>query len=199
MIIDLGCGPNKHEGAIGLDNVKLDGVDIVHDLLDFPYPFQASNADQVIISHVLEHFVIEDIIRIINEAGRMLKKDGSLMISTPHAFSPAAFGDPSHKTFFMYGTMYVFTTTYPYSYRKSFKLDHDWKMTRMWTTVNVFNEYFLERPSLLNKVLSKVLSEILNHILRTSRSMTLPDLAAKYLPVWLVTIHAQLQKVSDER
>ena len=39
-ILDLGCGDNKVEGAGGLDNVSLSGVDIVHDLLDFPYPIE---------------------------------------------------------------------------------------------------------------------------------------------------------------
>ena len=35
-IIDLGCGENKVIGSIGLDKVKLESVDIVHDLLSFP-------------------------------------------------------------------------------------------------------------------------------------------------------------------
>ena len=39
-ILDLGCGSVKAEGAVGLDNVGLPGVDIVHDLLDFPYPIE---------------------------------------------------------------------------------------------------------------------------------------------------------------
>ena len=39
-ILDLGCGSVKVEGAVGLDNVGIPGVDIVHDLLDFPYPIE---------------------------------------------------------------------------------------------------------------------------------------------------------------
>ena len=34
MILDLGCGEAKVEGAIGVDNVVLPTVDVVHDLLD---------------------------------------------------------------------------------------------------------------------------------------------------------------------
>ena len=38
--LDLGCGSLKVEGAVGLDNVSIPGVDIVHDLLDFPSPIE---------------------------------------------------------------------------------------------------------------------------------------------------------------
>ena len=31
-ILDLGCGDNKVEGAIGLDNIALSEVDIVHSI-----------------------------------------------------------------------------------------------------------------------------------------------------------------------
>lgn len=197
MIIDLGCGLNKHEGAIGVDNVKLDGVDVVHNLLDFPYPFQTSSADKIIISHVLEHFFLEDIIKIFNEVGRILKKDGSLIISVPHAFSVGALEDPGHKTFFTYETLYFFTKKHFASYRKDFCLQHNWQITRLWTTVNVFNHHFGE-PGLLNKILSKFFSKVLNGILRNSRSTTFPELVVKYLPVWLVNIHAHFKKVNDE-
>ena len=30
--IDVGCGSSKLDGFIGIDSLKLDGVDIVHDL-----------------------------------------------------------------------------------------------------------------------------------------------------------------------
>lgn len=45
MMVDLGCGNAKTVGAIGVDNVALPGVDVVHDLLDFPYPFDTGSAD----------------------------------------------------------------------------------------------------------------------------------------------------------
>ena len=38
--LDLGCGSLKVEGAVDLDNVSTPNVDIVHDLLDFPYPIE---------------------------------------------------------------------------------------------------------------------------------------------------------------
>ena len=44
-ILDLGCGKNKIKGSIGLDNVSLDDVDIVHDILNIPYPLEDNYFD----------------------------------------------------------------------------------------------------------------------------------------------------------
>ena len=48
-ILDLGCGDNKVEGAIGLDNIALSEVDIVHDLLNFPYPIKTNSFNTISI------------------------------------------------------------------------------------------------------------------------------------------------------
>ena len=77
-ILDLGCGYNKVEGAVGLDNIALTGVDIVHDLLHFPYPIKANSFDTIYLRHVIEHFNIDKINNIMNECYRILKKDGQL-------------------------------------------------------------------------------------------------------------------------
>ncbi|MHA1979217.1 MAG: hypothetical protein ACW98I_20110, partial [Candidatus Hodarchaeales archaeon] len=36
-ILDVGCGTEKIDGAIGIDRVKLDGIDIIHDLDKYPW------------------------------------------------------------------------------------------------------------------------------------------------------------------
>ncbi len=38
-ILDVGCGANKYEGAIGLDNNPRTAADVIHDLGQVPYPF----------------------------------------------------------------------------------------------------------------------------------------------------------------
>lgn len=56
--LNLGCGrdirPQK-EGWTNLDAVPLDGVDVVHDIVDLPYPFDDEAFEWVLASHVLEH------------------------------------------------------------------------------------------------------------------------------------------------
>ena len=38
MKIDFGCGKKKKDGFLGVDILKLEGVDLVHDLICFlPY------------------------------------------------------------------------------------------------------------------------------------------------------------------
>ena len=55
-ILDIGCGNVKVPSAVGLDNVDLANVDVVHDILDFPYPFDERYFDAIYLKHVIEHF-----------------------------------------------------------------------------------------------------------------------------------------------
>ena len=105
-ILDLGCGDNKVEGAVGLDNIAQTGVNIVHDLLHFPYPIESNEFDTIYLRHVIEHFNIDEINKIMNECYRILKKDGQLFINVPHVFSIAAFTDPTHKQYLTFGSGY---------------------------------------------------------------------------------------------
>ncbi|MBP7087682.1 MAG: methyltransferase domain-containing protein [Candidatus Omnitrophica bacterium] len=194
VIIDLGCGCNKHQGAIGVDNIKLAGVDIIHDLLDFPYPFNDESADEVILSHVLEHFYLKDIIKILDETGRILKKEGELTISVPHVFCSGAFMDPGHKSFFCYETLYYFTKEHTAYYRKDLKTKYNWEIKKLWTSVNFFNDHFGKITPLKRKI-SSFLTIIMNFILSNTTSKVLPDMLVKFSPFWLVNIHAKLHKV----
>lgn len=53
--LDIGCGASKTEGFIGMDVRPLPGVDIVHNLEKYPWPFDDETFDLVHASHVLEH------------------------------------------------------------------------------------------------------------------------------------------------
>ena len=195
LVIDLGCGRNKSKDAtIGVDSIKLDTVDIVHDLLDFPYPFTDESADEIILSHVLEHFCLSDIIKILDEAGRILKPQGNITISVPHVFSVGAAMDPGHKTVFTYETLYYFTESHLASYRKDLKTQCSWAIKRLWTSVSCFNDHFKEITPLKRKI-SSFFTLILNFILNRSKGKTFPDMVIKFSPFWLVSIHAKIQKV----
>src|SRR2546427_12270220 len=45
VILDLGCGARKVDGAFGIDIAALPGVDVVHDLERRPYRLPESGAD----------------------------------------------------------------------------------------------------------------------------------------------------------
>src|SRR4051812_23508639 len=97
-IIDLGCGRNKTEGAIGVDLRALPGVDIVHDLDLFPYPFGDNSADEIRMNHVLEH--VPEMMRVMEEIWRVLKPGGLLHIRVPHCTGMLAWKDPTHRRSF---------------------------------------------------------------------------------------------------
>ena len=112
-ILDLGCGKNKVIGSIGLDNVPLDGVDIIHDLLSIPYPLKDNSFDKIYLRNVLEHFLLEDINKILSECYRLLSPNGNLIITIPHAFSVAAYTDITHKSYFTFNSGKFFDKTHP--------------------------------------------------------------------------------------
>ena len=136
-ILDLGCGENKVPNSIGLDNVQLPGVDVEHDLLDFPYPFDNESIDKIYLRHVIEHFAIENINFIMNECNRILKNDGLLVITVPHVFSISAFSDPTHLSFFTFGSGHFW----------------DWKSYQLKKLNNCFS-YFIEKR--INKVINSL-------------------------------------------
>jgi len=97
--LDVGCGNLKVPGAIGVDFHKVEGVDVVHNLNKFPYPFKNQEFDVIYANHVLEH-LDAPLDRIIKELLRILKPNGVIKIEVPHALSVGAFADPTHKKFF---------------------------------------------------------------------------------------------------
>lgn len=100
-ILDIGCGNHKVPGAVGLDFVKIPGVDKVHNLNKFPYPFKDNSFDVIYANQVLEHLEA-DLDDIMNELCRICKPKGRIKITVPHALSVGAFSDPTHKKFFTY-------------------------------------------------------------------------------------------------
>ena len=93
-VLDVGCGKHKLPGSVGLDIVPLEGVDVVHDLNTFPYPFPDNSFDQIRLSHVIEH--IDSIIRTMEELHRVLRPGGQLEITTPHHTDASSWQDPTH-------------------------------------------------------------------------------------------------------
>lgn len=96
--IDLGCGHLKQPGFIGIDKKDIDGVDIVHDVENTPWPLPRDCASLVMASHLVEHInpANEGFIKFMNEAWRVLKYDGQFMIVTPYAGSIGYWSDPTH-------------------------------------------------------------------------------------------------------
>jgi SAM-dependent methyltransferase len=92
--LDIGCGKNKLPGSVGLDLVPLEGVDVVHDLNQYPYPFLENSFDYIRIIHVIEH--IQSILKTMEEVHRIARPGAEVEIVTPHYTDSSSWQDPSH-------------------------------------------------------------------------------------------------------
>jgi SAM-dependent methyltransferase len=94
--LDIGCGGNKQKGFVGLDMRNLDGVDIVHNLEEFPYPLPDGCCHNIIGSHIVEHIKPWLMLQFMDELWRLLKPEGSLALSMPYGVSEGFVQDPTH-------------------------------------------------------------------------------------------------------
>lgn len=105
--LNLGCGKLLRKGCVNLDSVKLPGVDVVHNLNKYPWPFKGSTFDEIHCDNVLEH--LEDIKKPLEEIWRISKNKGRIIIRVPIFPSIWAFSDPTHKSVYTFVTFNYFT------------------------------------------------------------------------------------------
>ncbi len=106
VIVELGCGPKKKPGRIGIDYLDLPNVDIVADMehgLGF-LPDQSVN--EIHCKSVLEH--IHHFELLLGEIVRVLKPDGKAYVFVPHFSNPYYYSDHTHKRFFGLYSFYYF-------------------------------------------------------------------------------------------
>jgi SAM-dependent methyltransferase len=105
--IDLACGANKKEGYIGVDFVETSDTDVIHDLNQYPWPFDDGSADEIHCSHYIEHIPHDidnedgrdGLIQFMDEVYRILKPGGKFHIIAPYYKNERAFGDPTHRRY----------------------------------------------------------------------------------------------------
>ena len=118
-ILELGSGnaPYKaknEEVVIHLDQAKLKGVDIIHNLNSYPWPFSKNEFDEVLCFMILEH--LDDYIKALEEIWKITKHKGIVKITVPFFPSMYAAIDPTHKHFFTYFTFDYFTVGHSFEY-----------------------------------------------------------------------------------
>jgi SAM-dependent methyltransferase len=106
-VLHVGCGGSKLLGAVGMDVLKLPGVDVVHDLDSMPWPIDASSVDVVYAHSVVEH--LSDIVAFSNEVWRVLRPGGRVIITVPYFRCVDSFTDITHKHFFTSKSFDYFT------------------------------------------------------------------------------------------
>ena len=104
--LNLGCGRDIKKGYINIDQSKLDGVDVVHDLNKYPWPFQKNYFDEIYARDAIEH--LKDIFKVMNEINRISKPGAIVKLIVPYWHSSAAFY-PNHHYFFNVDGLKLFT------------------------------------------------------------------------------------------
>jgi hypothetical protein len=132
--VDLACGQRKKEGFIGIDRAQMEGVDILHDLFTFPWPFENNEIYEFRAEHFVEHLPMDingrdGLFQFMEEVWRCLMPGGTIEIIAPYFMSRAAWQDPTHRRaitdltfhYFMHEVMEV-TKIEHYAPKCNFKL-----------------------------------------------------------------------------
>ncbi|RYC30483.1 hypothetical protein D3273_18270 [Lichenibacterium minor] len=106
MKYNLGCGSDYRFGWINCDKYPDSEPDLVMDLESFPWPIADDSAEEVLLSHVLEHLgghsnVFLDVMR---ELYRICRPSARIVIRVPDPRHDDYFSDPTHQRPILPGT-----------------------------------------------------------------------------------------------
>ena len=98
-VLELGCGPKKQVGgAIGIDMLDTDAVDIVGEAVAVLRRFPAASVARIHSFHFFEH--VPDLDALLVETARVLEDGGTMEVVVPHFSNPYFYSDPTHRAFF---------------------------------------------------------------------------------------------------
>lgn len=145
-VLHIGPGKKSLPGAVTIDILALPGVQVVHNLDVFPWPFHDSEFDLIFAHNVFEH--LSDQIAVMQEMWRILKPKGRIVITVPYFRSVDAFTDPTHKHFFTSRSLDYYLHSgglaeYEYTNKKFIKKGfwYGWPQRSQNPLVNVFKRF----------------------------------------------------------
>jgi hypothetical protein len=155
--LNLGCGKDIKDGYVNLDSVKLPGIDIVHNLDKYPWPFKNNEFDEIEGYMILEH--LDSIIKPLEEIWRISKNKAIIKIKVPLFPSIYSVSDPTHKQFFTYFTFNYFTENDNLNYYSKARFNILQRGFRFsWNKFLNFPSIFMNRfPKLYSRYLSSIL------------------------------------------
>jgi SAM-dependent methyltransferase len=107
-VLDVGSGRDRSlPGAVTVDRVADTGPDVVHDLDQYPWPFETSRFDTIVCKEVIEH--LADVVRAMEEIHRIGRPGARVHITTPHFSCANSFTDPTHRHHLGYFSFDYFT------------------------------------------------------------------------------------------
>jgi len=158
-ILDLGCGLNKHKSdnpddeVIGLDYVKLPGVDIVQDLED-GIPLPDNSIDMIVSYFAIGH--VKNFFQLMDEIWRVGKPGAKVRLKVPFFSSERQWNNPTQVQFFSPRTFEIYQ---PGHLRHYYKQVGD-------TAFNV-NKVKLNFGAGRSRVLNPIMNPLINTFMRT--------------------------------
>jgi len=98
-MLNLGCGRDVRDGWVNVDRQWFEGVDIIWNLDDTPWPFKGESTDRIDALDVFEH--VADIVSVMDECHRVLRQGGVLRVRGPLANGSHHWIDPTHRRAFV--------------------------------------------------------------------------------------------------
>jgi len=101
--LNVGCGRDVKKGWVNLDMIKFKGIDVIHNLDKFPYPFKDNTFDEIFASQIIEH--LDHPQEFIEELWRISKDGAKVEVGTVHFSAPVVWGDITHRRPYQSDTM----------------------------------------------------------------------------------------------
>jgi SAM-dependent methyltransferase len=172
MKLHIGAGHNIFPGWVNHDLVALPGVDTVHDLRVFPWPWADGSFDEVIAKDVFEH--LPDLIRTMEELHRICKPGAKVHLSVPYWNSFEAVTDPTHVRQFNEFTFEFFDPTKKRCQRRPYYSTARFEIERLgfgitpcapYLVIPFFTRYIVVYTTPLKKLLGVLASYLSNVII----------------------------------
>lgn len=98
MKLNLGSGQYKLPGYVNVDSQPASEPDVLWDLEKTPWPFETNAAQEVVLTHVLEHLGRETSVyfAILKELYRVCAPNAQVVITVPHPRHDTFLVDPTH-------------------------------------------------------------------------------------------------------
>ena len=104
--LNLGAGKDIRDGYVNHDIADLLGIDVVHDLNEYPWPWDENQFEEILALDILEH--INDFTKAMEEIYRILTDSGKVTVRVPYWNHSCAYIDPTHKRGFHEHTFHFF-------------------------------------------------------------------------------------------
>lgn len=110
MKYNLGCGNQYLQGWVNVDQFPQTKPDLVMDLEKFPWPIEDNSADEILLSHVLEHIGghSSTFLGMMKELYRICKPGAKVIIRVPDPRHDDFLSDPTHQRAIIPGMFQTF-------------------------------------------------------------------------------------------